>query len=135
MQRTYFILMFVAAILSIIRGEERLLLCAGVVAYNWVFNTAFVLISGNTDAVYFFLASDVVALVLVLRWADSLILKQLASLYVGQIILHLTKMVGGGDPYYYWQVLTALGYFQLLALILAALYKAPMYRDADREPC
>lgn len=131
MQAFYVTLMMVSGLLAVWRGGPALLLCAAVVFYNWCFNTFMVIALHDTDAVIVFLVSDVVSLALVLKWADSAWLQQLAATYAGQIIMHLIKIVGDGDPYYYWQVLTVLGYAQLSLIAAGSLLRnAPVYRDA-----
>jgi hypothetical protein len=134
MQLAYIVLMMATGLLVAIRGGQAVLLCGAVVFYNWCFNMAFVLALHDTDAVAVFLAADVVSVALVLRWANCTALRQLAAAYVGQIIMHLTRIVGDGDPYFYWQVLTVLAYAQLGLLAFAALKTRPQGGVAC-DPC
>lgn len=125
MQIAYIILMMATGLLVILRGGQAVLLCSAVVFYNWCVNTAYVLITGNTDAVLTFLVADVVSAALVLRFADCAALRQLAALYAGQIIMHGLRLTGDGDPWQYWAVLTTLAYLQLGLLAFAAFVHRP----------
>jgi hypothetical protein len=107
--------------------------CLAAVALNWAVNTAYVLYTGDTDPELFFFLTDSLSLGAVVYAGRSHTLGALlASSYLGQLIAHAAHFAGQDDPYYYWQLLTVLGYGQLL--LLGAWIFAPAYRDANHEP-
>ena len=99
------------------RDAWKMTLCAAAVSVNWFVNTLYVVQTGDTDPELMFLATDLASLALV-SWATGAASwgGVLASSYAGQIIMHLIHWTGQGDAYWYWQVLTGLGYVQLLLL-------------------
>lgn len=143
MQLAYIALMIAALVAACLRlsagvfypravhaDESALVACFGAVILNWIVNTAFVLMTGDTDPEWFFFLTDTASLVVVCRCGAGWPRDMLASLYVGQIIAHWCRFVGVWDAYAYWQLLTILGFVQLLALGLWSL--SPAVREPDR---
>lgn len=133
MQTVYLALLLAVTLAGIYRVCEAnngpLFACLAIVAGNWVVNTSYVLLTGETDATACFLATDTLSLVLVFKASGRQAVGQmLASSYAGQIIAHLMHFAGSFDDYQYWQLLTLIGYGQLL--ILAIWAAIPCERDA-----
>lgn len=132
MQNAYIALLLTATLFGIYRISEAyngpLFACLAIVAANWVVNTSYVLATGETDATACFLATDVLSLVLVHKASGRLAVGQmLASSYAGQILAHLLHWNGAFDDYAYWELLTLIGYGQLVIL---AVWAAIPSRDA-----
>lgn len=133
MQDIYFALLLTAILFGIYRIGEAyngpLALCLSVVAGNWIVNTAYVLATGETDATVCFLLTDTLSLAIIYKaLREQAVGQMLVSSYAGQILAHLLHLTGRFDDYAYWQLLTLIGYGQLLIL---AIWAALPRRDAE----
>lgn len=133
MQIVYVVLMMVTCIVALLRGDNATVRGTFVVVYNWCACMLVVLVSDDRAPVLFFLIIDAMSAAIVLR-SESTALRMLGASYIGQCIMHLLFAVRGGDPYYYWQVLTVLGYGQLVLLVVMA-FLTPPHREASHELC
>lgn len=123
LQIAYIFLMMAAAIAVLgYDGRPSTVLAGAVVFYNWCAGMLYVLVTGDTAPAWAFLLFDTLSLAVVAR-APGVPLQMLAASYVGQIAMHFLRIIGGGDPLYYWQILTFLGMMQLVLLIVAALLR------------
>ena len=132
MQLAYVALILLAVPLALYRGGAALQACAVVVGLNWAVLSAWVFLTGDTDAEIAFLLADLVSLYLILAHAGETMPGQmLASSYAGQMLMHVTHIAGHGDAWYYWALLTTIGYGQLAILLFGSL----AYRSAGRGLC
>lgn len=109
------------------RDEAALVACFAAVILNWIVNTGYVIATGDTDPEWFFFITDAASLAVVVRYGAGFPRDTLASLYAGQIIAHGLRSAGTFEAYPYWQLLTLLGFAQLVALGAWAL--APAVRE------
>lgn len=103
-------------------GSWSLRLCGLVILSNFIANEAYVrLVADYTPWVWFLFTDTLALVVLTTRYAGQ-VGAVLAATYATQIIMHLGFGISSnGEPYTYWQSLTAMAWLQLLILFAGGM--------------
>lgn len=113
--------LIVIVIMTIITGIGPMRRTAIVLALNWLVNTWFVLHTQIYDPWLFYLFTDSISAWIVLYQPAGRIQSAIAGIYMAQILMHtvygISKFLNPSiSASRYWEVLTILGFVQLLML-------------------
>jgi len=97
-------------------------ICAIVLVINFLLNESVVRLTGDYSPWLWFLATDTASLLILTAPFAGRIGAILAATYATQIVMHLSFGISkSGEPYTYWQSLTAMAWLQLLILFAGSM--------------
>lgn len=113
--------LLVVCVTTITTGIGTMQRAAIVLALNWLVNTAFVLRTGVYDPWLFYLITDSISAGVVLYPPAGRVQSLIGGTFIAQILMHVVYGVSkfmhpNISPERYWEVLTVLGFVQLLIL-------------------
>lgn len=113
--------LIVICVMTITTGIGPMRRTAIVLALNWLVNTAFVLATGVYDPWLFYLITDSISAWIVLYPPRGRVQSLIGGTYLAQIVMHavygISKFLHPDiSAERYWQVLTILGFVQLLII-------------------